>query len=113
MKLEPLYQKSNKFATPFPELGKSDATHFEGERPTGSQRNQVELSRIFCLTKYTKSIVLFQKKSFFLKESSENDALQAVVAMQKGEIVEEGTTEKLYFSPEHEYTRTLLQAVNL
>ncbi len=39
MKLEPLYQKSNKFATPFPELGKSDATHFEGERPTGSQRN--------------------------------------------------------------------------
>jgi hypothetical protein len=37
----------------------------------------VELSRIFCLTKYTKSIVLFQKKSFFLKESSENDAVIA------------------------------------
>lgn len=36
-----------------------------------------------------------------------------VMIMQKGEIVEEGTTEKVYFSPEHEYTRTLLQAVNL
>ena len=36
-----------------------------------------------------------------------------VMIMQKGEIVEEGTTEKVYFSPEHEYTRTLLQAINL
>ena len=36
MKLEPLYQKSNEFATPFPELGKSDATHFESTTSTNS-----------------------------------------------------------------------------
>ena len=36
MKLESLYQKSNEFATPFPELGKTDATHFESTSSTNS-----------------------------------------------------------------------------
>ena len=36
MKLESLYQKSNEFATPFPELGKTDATHFESASSTNS-----------------------------------------------------------------------------
>ena len=43
MKLEPLYQKSNEFATPFPELGKSDATHFESTTSTIPSHRQVLL----------------------------------------------------------------------
>ncbi|GEM_PF-3764444 len=42
-------------------------TDFEGESPTGSLRNYVELSGISRLTKYTKFIGLFQKKSFSLE----------------------------------------------
>ena len=36
MKLKPLYQESNEFATPFPELGKTGATHFESASSTNS-----------------------------------------------------------------------------
>ena len=43
MKLEPLYQKSNEFATPFSELGKSDATHFESTTSTIPSHRQVLL----------------------------------------------------------------------
>ena len=43
MKLEPLYQKSNEFATPFPELGKSDATHFESTTSTIPSHRQAPL----------------------------------------------------------------------
>ena len=42
-------------------------TDFEGESPTGSLRTYVELSGISRLTKYTKFIGLFQKKSFSLE----------------------------------------------
>ena len=43
MKLETLYQKSNEFATPFPELGKTDATHFESTTSTIPSHRQVLL----------------------------------------------------------------------
>jgi ABC-type oligopeptide transport system ATPase subunit len=36
---------------------------------------------------------------------------QEVAVMRRGEIVEHKPTEALYAHPEHEYTRTLLEAI--
>ena len=36
-----------------------------------------------------------------------------VMIMQKGQIVEQGETEQVYFDPHHEYTKKLLQSAGI